>query len=85
MVRWGEFAFRGSELPAADLKQCKRLESRRFPAAEVTACHSGLFSRPLAGSAQFCLLCCQPEPVPESLPARPPPLTQGRPCRLPVW
>ena len=62
-----------------------RLESRRFPAAGVTACHSGLFSRPLAGSAQFCLLCCQPEPVPESLPARPPPLTQGCPCRLPVW
>ena len=38
-----------------------------------------------AGSAQFCLLCCQPEPVPESLPARPPPLTRGCPCRLPVW
>ena len=38
-----------------------------------------------AGSAQFCLLCCQPEPVPESLPARPPSLTRGCPCRLPVW
>ena len=38
-----------------------------------------------AGGAQFCLLCCQPGPVPESLPARPPTLTQGRPCRPPVW
>ena len=38
-----------------------------------------------AGGAQFCLLCCQPGPVPESLPARPPSLTQGRPCRPPVW
>ena len=38
-----------------------------------------------AGSAQFCLLCCQPEPVPESLPARPPSLTRGCPCSLPVW
>ena len=38
-----------------------------------------------AGSAQFCLLCCQPEPVPESLPARPPSLTRRCPCSLPVW
>ena len=48
--------------------------------------HSTLGCLPAtAGSAQFCLLCCQPEPVPESLPARPPPLTRGYPCRLPVW
>ena len=38
-----------------------------------------------AGSAQFCLLCCQPEPVPESLPARPPSLSRRCPCSLPVW
>ena len=38
-----------------------------------------------AGGAQFCLLCCQPGPVPESLPARPPLLTQGCPCSPPVW
>ena len=38
-----------------------------------------------AGSVQFCLLCCQPEPVPESLPARPHSLTRTCPCRLPVW
>ena len=38
-----------------------------------------------AGGAQFCLLCCQPGPVPESLPARPPVLTPRRPCRPPVW
>ena len=38
-----------------------------------------------AASAQFCLLCCQPEPLPESLAARAAPLTQGRPCRLAAW
>ena len=39
--------------------------------------HSTLVCFPTtAGSAQFCLLCCQPKPVPESLPARPPPLTR---------
>ena len=38
-----------------------------------------------APSAQFCLLCCQPEPLPESLAARAAPLTQGRPCRLGAW
>ena len=30
-----------------------------------------------AGSAQFCLFCCQPEPMPESLPARAPSLSRG--------
>ena len=38
-----------------------------------------------AGDAQFCLLCYQPEPIPESLPARPPFLTRGCPCSPPVW
>ena len=38
-----------------------------------------------ATSAQFCLLCCQPEPLPESLAARAAPLTQGSPCRLAAW
>ena len=48
--------------------------------------HSTLDCLPTtAGSAQFCLLCCQPEPVPESLPARPPSLTRRCPCSLPVW
>ena len=38
--------------------------------------HSALNCFPTtAGSAQFCLLCCQPELVPESLPARPPSLS----------
>lgn len=38
-----------------------------------------------AGSAQFCLLCCQPEPVPRSLAARLPQFTLRDPCRLPAW
>ena len=38
-----------------------------------------------AGSPQFCFLCCQPEPFPESLPARPSSLTRRCPCSLPVW
>ena len=35
--------------------------------------------------AQFCLLCCQPEPVPRSLTARMPRLTSCQPCRLHAW
>ena len=38
-----------------------------------------------AGSARFCLLCCQPEPISGTLAARKSPLTQRVPCRLPVW
>ena len=38
-----------------------------------------------AGSAQFCLLCCQPEPIPGSLAARMFLLTLRDPCRLPAW
>ncbi len=36
-------------------------------------------------SAQFCLLCCQPEPVPRSLAARNSLLTPREPCRLLTW
>ena len=58
----------------------------RAVSARQRSLHSTLGCVPTtAGSAQFCLLCCQPEPVPESLPARPPPLTRGCPCRLPGW
>ena len=38
-----------------------------------------------AGSAQFCLLCCQPEPVPGSLAVRMSLLSQRDPYRLPAW
>ena len=38
-----------------------------------------------ASSAQFCLLCCQPEPVPRSLAARLSQLTSRDPCRLQAW
>jgi len=38
-----------------------------------------------AGGVQFCLLCCQPEPVPRSLSARSSQLTLQSHCRPPVW
>ena len=38
-----------------------------------------------AASAQFCLLCCQPEPIPRSLTARMSLFTQRDPCRLAAW
>ena len=38
-----------------------------------------------ADSAQFCLLCCQPGPIPVSLAARTSQLTPWCPCRLSAW
>ena len=38
-----------------------------------------------AAGIQFCLLCCQPEPMPRSLTARAPLSTQRRPCRPAAW
>ena len=38
-----------------------------------------------ADSAQSCLLCCQPEPVPRTLAARMSQFTLGHPCRLSAW
>ena len=38
-----------------------------------------------ASSAQLCLLCCQPEPVPGALTARMSLFTLRDPCRLLVW
>ena len=38
-----------------------------------------------AGSTQFCLLCCQPEPIPGPSTARMSQLTPCDPCRLPAW
>ena len=38
-----------------------------------------------ASSAQFYLLCCQPEPIPGALAARMSRLTSRDPCRLLVW
>ena len=37
------------------------------------------------GTVQFCLFCCQPEPVPASLSARSLQLTPQGPCRVPSW
>ena len=44
-----------------------------------------LLSPTTASSAQFCLLCCQPVPVPGSLTARMPQLAPWEPCRLLAW
>ena len=52
---------------------------QRFLHAILTQCPT------TAGSVQFCLLCCQPEPVPRSLAARRSQLTLRDPCRLPAW
>ena len=38
-----------------------------------------------AAGIQFCLLCCQPEPMPRSLTARISLFTQGNPCRPAAW
>ena len=38
-----------------------------------------------AGSAQFCLLCCQPEPIPGSSTVRMSQFTLWDPYRLPAW
>ena len=40
---------------------------------------------PTASGAQFCLLCCQPEPVPRSSTARVPQFTPWDPCRPLAW
>ena len=63
----------------------KRVESCTLHTAEVTALHSGPVSHTTTGSAQFCLLCRQPEPVPGTSTARVPQLTPWDPCRLPTW
>ena len=52
---------------------------QRFLHAILTQCPT------TAGSVQFCLLCCQPEPVPRSLAARRMQFTLLTPCRLPAW
>ena len=36
-------------------------------------------------TAGFCLLCCQPEPVPQSLSTRTSQLTLRCPCGVPTW
>ena len=72
--------------PMAQKKQKKQKDWSRAAYPPQRSLRAALGCCPTtAGGAQFCLLCCQPGPVPESLPARPPLLTQGRPCRPPVW
>ncbi len=68
------------------LFRCKHESWSRAVSTLQRSLHSTLGCVPTtADGAQFCLLCCQPEPVPESSPARQPSLTRGCPCRPPVW
>ena len=56
------------------------------PCAQQRSLHCILIQDPTtAGSAQFYLLCCQPESMPRSLTARMSQLTPWDPCRLPAW
>ena len=67
----------------------RRVVGKRWSDASSTEqrpLHSVLVCFPTtASSAQFCLLCCQPEPVPRSLAARMSQLTPRDPCRLLAW
>ena len=59
---------------------------RRMGSAGQRSLHSIQAHFPTtASSAQFCLLCYQPEPVPRSLAARLSQLTSRDPCRLQAW
>ena len=59
---------------------------RRTSSATQRSLHSIQAHVPTtASSAQFCLLCCQPEPIPRSLAARMSQLTSRDPCRLQAW
>ena len=56
------------------------------PCTQQRSLHCILIQDPTtAGSAQFYLLCCQPESMPRSLTARMSQLTPWDPCRLPAW
>ena len=56
------------------------------PCAQQRSLHCILIQDPTtADSAQFYLLCCQPESMPRSLTARMSQLTPWDPCRLPAW
>ena len=73
----------------------RRTKEGAGPAQKEGSCSASVQQRPLfcilvqcpttAGSAQFCLLCCQPGPVPGSSSARRPQITLWAPCRLPAW
>ena len=75
--------------PCACLRKNGRCSNKGWSCAPYTqqrSLHYILAQCPTtAGSAQFCLLCCQPEPVPGSSTARVSQLTPWNPCRLPAW
>ena len=65
---------------------CKKSWLRCMGSAAQRSLHSIQAHFPTtASSAQFCLLCYQPEPVPRSLAARLSQLTSRDPCRLQAW
>ena len=67
-------------------RACSKSWLCRVDSAEQRSLHSIQAHDPTtASSAQFCLLCYQPEPVPRSLAARLSQLTSRDPCRLQAW
>ena len=77
---------RPSNLAAAAVALQRLWRSIARLAARLVALHSILEYVPTtASSAQFCLLCCQPEPIPRSLAARMSRFTPRDPCRLSAW
>jgi hypothetical protein len=64
----------------------KRKRCSHVASADQGSLHSVLAHSPTtASSARFCLLCCQPEPIPRSLAARMSQFTPWDPCRLLAW
>ena len=65
------------------------INAKRCCGAACTCQRRLLCTQPMspttASRAQFCLLCCQPVPVPGSLTARLPQLAPWEPCRLLAW
>ena len=75
-------------LMGAQMRNEKNKKNRRSDesSAEERRLHPVLANVPTtASSAWFCLLCCQPEPIPRSLSARMSQFTLWDPCRLLAW
>ena len=84
--RPGEDNLRSAPSPQTLTRACaeeKRASCACYPRQRLLQVILAYFPT-TAGSAQFCLLCCQPEPVPGTLAARMSQLTSWDPCRLPV-
>jgi hypothetical protein len=69
----------------AHAREIKKEQSYAGSAAQRSLRPVLAYYPPTASSAQFCLLCCQPEPIHGSLAARMSRLTPRDPCRLLAW